>query len=105
MVRRNVCLVSKKLVELYNKIISELGNKFDIEIGSLAKETMFFEYDIDSINKELTLYLDNPLDHYKKQGISNSGDYQLEKNQAYSEYMRWKQKEETILYRNSSNVF
>ena len=65
-----MCLFfQNKVIELYNKVIIDIGDKFEIVVSESANKAMVEKIDIVKINDDLEKFIDNPVEYFINNGI------------------------------------
>jgi len=91
-----MCLYfQKKLGELFDNILCEIGSQFEIE--NKEQNELNLKIDIQKKNVELGQFLDNPALYFRTKNISYSGTDLEEKTKVLIAYEKWKQKEIQLL--------
>ena len=91
-----ICLFfQSKLQLLFDRILIEIGNAYDIENKEESELTQTI--DIQKINTELNQFLFDPASYYRTSKISFIGQDEEEKLKVDLEFKKWKQIELTLL--------
>jgi hypothetical protein len=84
-----------KVGQLFDSILTEIGNNYDIENREVEEITQII--DIHKTNSELRQFLSDPTAYYRRNRISFSGQDEEERKKTELEFYKWKQREQIIL--------
>jgi hypothetical protein len=87
-----------KLMELYNKVVEELSDKFEIVIPDITKNEMNEKIDVVKINSDLKKFVEDPVAYFTNKGISFYGEQSLI-DEVNTEYENWKKEEQKYILR------
>ena len=78
-----------KVTKLYNQVVIEISDKFDIVVSKSAEQEMKEHLDIDMLNQNLKKFVDNPVDHFFVNKI-HFNDKETLINEVKFEFEKWK---------------
>ncbi|MHC6204047.1 hypothetical protein ACYULU_12740 [Breznakiellaceae bacterium SP9] len=85
-----------KVIELYKKVVADIGSKFEISVSESANREMDEKIDIAKINNDLKIFVDNPVEYFIRNNIHFT-DKQSLLDEVKREYENWTIKEQKYL--------